>query len=205
MKIVKLNSRNRRSKSLLPPPAAIKLDIGCGSNKKPGFIGCDSIAFPGVDVVTNLNGPWPWPDNSVEEAHCSHCLEHFTVQERVHFFNELYRVMKLEAKCTMITPHWASCRAYGDPTHKWPPVSEFLWYYLKQDWRMTQAPHTDVKNWPGGFTCNFEVTWGYVLEPNVAARNQEYQQMAIQYYKEACTDMIATLVKKEYPNGNNPR
>lgn len=196
MKIVKLNSRNRQSKPLLPLPSEIiRLDIGCGQAKKAGFIGCDCLPFPGVDVVTDLRKEWPWKDSSVEEAHSSHCLEHFTGSQRVHFFNELYRVLKPAAKCTIITPHWASCRAYGDPTHKWPPVSEFLWYYLKRDWRLTQAPHTDIQHSKDGFSCNFEVTWGYGLEPNVANRNQEYQQMAIQYYKEACTDMVATLTK----------
>ncbi len=174
---------------------AIRLDIGSGPNGKPGFVHVDQIAFPGVDVCTDLRKEWPWKDGSVEEVHSSHCLEHFEATERVHFFNELFRVLKPGGKATIITPHWASCRAYGDPTHKWPPVSEFLWYYLKRDWRLTQAPHTDSQHNKEGFTCNFEVTWGYGLEPNVAARNQEYQQMAIQYYKEACTDMVATLTR----------
>ncbi len=180
----------------------------------------DCLPFPGVDVVANLAEPvfaevpkgfawmeevferkvlryakWRWSDSSIEEVHCSHFLEHLDRLQRVHFFNELHRVLKLGGKATVIIPHWASCRAYGDPTHQWPAVAEFLWYYLKHDWRLSQAPHTDTQNWPQGLKCNFEVTWGYGLEANVATRNAEYQQMAIQYYKEACTDMIATLTK----------
>jgi len=193
-KLAKLNSRNRLAKQ--PEPAPLRLDLGSGPNKKAGFLGVDAIAFPGVDVVCNLaDKAWPWDDASVEEAHASHFIEHLDAMQRVHFFNELHRVLKPGAKCTLITPHWSSCRAYGDPTHKWPPVSEFLWYYLKADWRAGNAPHTDAKYLPGGFACNFEVTWGYSLEPGIATRNQEYQQMAIQYYKEACQDTIATLTK----------
>ena len=115
--------------------------------------------------------------------------------ERVFFFNELHRVLKPGAKCTLIVPHWSSCRAYGDPTHQWPPVSEFAWFYLNRPWRDANAPHTDAAVLPGGFKCHFEVTWGYSLEPGVASRNTEYQQHATTYFKEACQDMIATLVK----------
>lgn len=194
MKTVKLKQLKR-----LRVPAtngeALKLNLGSGPTKMPGFLSVDQISFPGVDKVVDLRGSWPWLSNSVEEAHCSHCLEHFTAMERVHFMNELWRVLRVGAKATVIVPHWASCRAYGDPTHQWPPVSEFYWFYLKKEWRMTQAPHTDSSNLPNGFSCNFEVTWGYSLEPGVAARNQEYQQFAMQYYKEAAQDTIATLTK----------
>jgi len=196
VKLAKIKKNGRYGMPVTKPPTVItKLDLGCGPNKKPGFIGVDQTAFPGVDIVADLVDKWPWDDNSIEEAHCSHCLEHFTAMERVHFLNELYRVLKPGAKCTLIVPHWASCRAYGDPTHQWPPMSEFAFFYWKKDWRMANAPHTDVSNLAGGFNCNFDVTWGYSLEPGVAQRNQEYQQMAMTYYKEACQDMIATLTK----------
>lgn len=193
IKLKTLNSRNRhagKKESVL-----LKLDLGCGPNKKAGFTGVDSLSFPGVDVVSDLRSRWPFEDNSVDEAYASHCLEHFTAMERIHFFNQLYRVLKPGAKTTIITPHWSSCRAYGDPTHKWPPVSEFAWFYLSKVWRGGNAPHTDSANLEGGFNCNFEVTWGYGLNPEVASRNQEYQQFAMTHYKEAVTDMIATLTK----------
>ena len=194
MNTLKLNSRNRRAGKKEPIiQIPIRLDLGCGPNKKPTFTGVDAIQFPGVDIVSDLKGRWPWGDSTVEEAHSSHCMEHFTAMERVHFLNELYRVLKSGSKATIITPHWSSCRAYGDPTHQWPPVSEFLWYYLKRDWRMANAPHTDEKHLVNGFNCNFEVTWGYALDGPTSARNQEYQQMAMNYYKDCIQDMIATL------------
>jgi hypothetical protein len=199
MKLLKLRKNSRMTVPVAPKPSdngtPIRLDLGAGPNGKPGFLHVDQTAFPGVDMVADLRKPWPWADNSIEEAHSSHCLEHFDAMERVHFINELYRVLKVGAKCTLIVPHWASCRAYGDPTHKWPPVSEFAFFYWKRDWRMANAPHTDITHLAGGFNCNFDVTWGYSLEPGVAMRNQEYQQMAMTYYKEACQDIMATLTK----------
>ena len=172
-------------------PAVIKLDLGCGPNKREGFVGADAIKFPGVDVVVDLaTKKWPWKDESVEEAHASHFVEHLTGAQRIHFANELHRVLKKGAKATIITPHWASTRAYGDVTHQWPPVSEFWYYYLLAEWRKVNAPHN------AGYTCDFDATWGYSMNPTLAARNAEYQQHALGNYKEAAMDLIATVTKR---------
>ena len=184
-----------------PPAQRLKLDLGCGMNKRQGFLGVDAIDFDGVDCVADLTKPWPWPDSSVEEAHCSHTLEHFFGLQRVHVMNELWRVLIPGGKCTIIVPHFASCRAFGDFTHKWPPVSEFFFYYLSREWRLgnpvkglpPNAPHNDIEYNRDGYTCDFEATWGYAMHPALTVRNVEFQQFAFQFYKEAIQDVIATL------------
>lgn len=169
----------------------VKLDLGCGKNKKEGFLGVDVLAFEGVDVVCDLGvETWPWKDGEVEEANCSHTVEHLTAKERIHFVNELHRVLKPGGKCTIVTPHWASTRAYGDLTHQWPPVCEMWFYYLNKDWRSSQAPHNTE------YTCDFDATWGYSVHPALTTRNQEYQMYAINNFKEAAQDLVATVTKK---------
>lgn len=186
-------------------PVTLKLDLGCGKNKKPGFIGVDTIKFDGVDTVLDLSAktaikfddgrkgeafnPWPWEDGSVDEVHSSHFLEHLTGEQRIHFFNELYRVMMKDAKATIITPHWRSGRAYGDLTHQWPPVVEFFWYYLDKNWRAANAPHV-------GLTCDFNCTWGYSLAHPWNLKNQEAQAFALNHYTEVAQDMICTATKR---------
>jgi SAM-dependent methyltransferase len=55
----------------------IKLDIGCGANKQPDFVGMDFRALPGVDIVHNVElFPWPLPNDCVSVAMASHLLEH---------------------------------------------------------------------------------------------------------------------------------
>jgi hypothetical protein len=175
----------------------MKLDLGCGPNKREGFTGVDRIAFPGVDHVVDIGvDAWPFVDGSVEEAYSSHFVEHLTAVERIHFVNELYRVLQPGASCQIIVPHWASHRAYGDPTHQWPPIGEMWFFYLDKDWRASNAPHTDKANWQYGYDCNFTATWGYALNPALGVRSQEYQQFAVENYKEAVFDIHATLTKK---------
>ena len=175
----------------------MKIDLGCGPNKKEGFVGIDSIAFDGVDHVLDIGTErWPFDNETVDEAHASHFLEHLTATQRVHFYNELYRVLKPGMSATIIVPHWNSTRAYGDPTHQWPPVSEFSFYYLSREWRAGNAPHTDIKHNSQGFDCHFEATWGYGMHPALFARNPEYQQFALSWHKEAAQDLHANLMKR---------
>ena len=176
----------------LAPAAELKLDLGCGPNprKDDGYTGVDIRSFPGVDTVADLRKKWPWRDESVTEVRASHFLEHLLPMERVHFANELYRVLKKGGKALITTPHWAAARAYGDMTHVWPPVSEFWFYYLNAKWRAEQAPANDF------YTCDFEASWGYGIRPDLNLRGEEYRNYALANFKEAAQDMICTLTKK---------
>lgn len=183
----------------------IKLDLGCGPNKNgPEWVGVDCMQFDNkVDIIFNLAEidltagtdkysqfkKWPWDDNTVDEIHCSHFLEHLTGVERVHFMNEVYRILKPGAKCTVVVPHWASNRSYGDVTHQWPPISEMYFYYLSVAWRAVNAPHNNF------YKCNFNASWGYSMRQDLVVRTQEYQNFALQNFKEAAQDTIATLIK----------
>lgn len=183
--------------------APLKIDLGCGTNKRTDgkWIGVDVLKFEGVDIVLDLGKKkWPWPDGSVDEVHASHFVEHLEAMERVHFVNELYRVLKpavwnegrlVQGFATIIVPHWASQRAYGDVTHSWPPVSEFWFYYLDKDWRAVNAPHNNF------YKCNLQVQWGYNMHPEIAARNVEFQQYEMKWGKEACSDIIANFYRKD--------
>lgn len=176
-------------------PKLMKLDFGCGPHPREGFEGVDVRSFDGkvAHIVDLRRTPWPWADESVEEAHASHLVEHLTASERIQFCNELWRILIPGGKCQIIVPHWASCRAYGDLTHQWPPVSEFWFYYLDKPWRDQNAPHNDA------YTCHFHATWGYSMREDLLVRNQEYQQFALQNYKETALDLMATLTKTELP------
>lgn len=169
----------------------MKLDLGCGKKKKEGFFGVDSHSFEGVDAVVNLGEDmWPWENDFIEEAHCSHMLEHLTPKQRIHFANELWRVLKKGGKASIITPHYASVRAYGDLTHEWPPVVSFWYLYLNAEWRKENAPHNT------GYLCDFDHSYGFGLHPSVQARNQDYQNYAVIHLLEGAQDLHVTLTKR---------
>ena len=186
----------KRALKVVIPSLPLKLDLGCGTRKREGFVGVDRRKFDGVDIVTDLMKKWPWDDGTAEEINMSHSLEHFSGIQRVHIFNEMYRVMQKGAKATITTPNWSSGRAYGDFTHQWPPVSEMLFNYLNKTWRAENAPDNDIQWNPQGYSCDFDHTGGYSLHPHLNGRNQEYQQHALTFWKEAGLDIITTLIKR---------
>jgi hypothetical protein len=182
------------------PDALLRLDFGCGKNKKEGFKGVDIRPFEGVDFVLNIaEAHWPWPADSVDEVHCSHFIEHLTWPQRVHFFNELGRVMKKGANATLIWPHWCGDRYWGDPTHQ-QPMSPFALYYLNREWRKANAPHVDydsnTEHFWHEYTCDFDNVIAYSLHPALNGRNQDFVSWAMQFYKEAAQDVMATLQKR---------
>lgn len=177
----------------------LKLNLGAGKSRMDGYLSVDSIPFEGLDVVCDLREKWPWPDDSVSHIHMSHVLEHFEADERVHIFNECYRVLIPGGQAHIVTPHWASQRAYGDPTHKWPAVSEFAFYYVWKDWRTQNAPHTDIEFNPKGFNCDFNFGGGYTLHSDMNAWNDERKQYAQKWYKEAALDTVMTITSNKKP------
>ncbi|MAF42795.1 MAG: hypothetical protein CMI54_01320 [Parcubacteria group bacterium] len=97
----------------------IKLDIGCGKNKKEGFIGIDIDPNSNADITASaLN--LPFENSSVDEIICSHLVEHFPPAELQKFFDEIYRVLKPGAKAWLKADReWSEGRLLRkDPDHK---------------------------------------------------------------------------------------
>ena len=95
----------------------IKLDIGCGQNKKLGFKGLDKIKMIGVDIVCDLEKEkMPINDSSVQETFSMHFLEH--TNNLVQVMEEIWRVSTNGARVVLAVPYYNSIGAYRDPTHK---------------------------------------------------------------------------------------
>lgn len=97
----------------------IKLDIGCGKNKKEGFIGIDIDPKSGADIIASALD-LPFEDSSVDEISCSHLVEHFHPNEAQNFFDEIYRVLKNGGRAWLkIDRDWLEKRLLRkDPGHK---------------------------------------------------------------------------------------
>lgn len=113
----------------------LKLDIGCGLNKKEGFLGCDLRSHKDIDFTFNFEKDvWPFEDGSVTEILSHHTFEH--IEDIISVMNEMWRVMKWESKATIIVPHKDCELAWQDPTHKRFWVKEgmkhFCGSYLKK-------------------------------------------------------------------------
>ncbi len=98
----------------------LKLHLGAGHKKYPGYVNVDSATACTPDVVWDLEKtPWPWEDNSVSEIKLEHVLEHLgeTTASYIAIWKEMYRVCRNGAEIHIMVPHWTHENFYNDPTH----------------------------------------------------------------------------------------
>ena len=93
------------------------LDVGCGPNKRPGAIGVDSNLNTDADVLCDLNRPLPFRDNTFDEVHAIHVIEH--LEDVMRAMAEFHRVTRPGGVLYVVTPHYSDFASFCDPTHRW--------------------------------------------------------------------------------------
>jgi len=177
----------------------LKLDLACGNNKNTdGFKGVDIVETASTDYVFDLlKFPWPFEDNSVDEVHCSHFIEHIphdihnpndTRDGFIQFIDEVYRILKPGAKATMLAPYYTSIRAYGDPTHV-RAICDWTFYYFNRSWiEANKLEHYGIKS-------NFEVRHSYFVTNDLTLKSDEVRDNAFIHYWNTADDIIFELKK----------
>jgi len=81
----------------------VKLNLGCGPDKMPGWINVDFYAE--ADENVNLNSyPWPWETGSVDVVAMFHVLEH--LEDRIQAIREVHRILKDKGEFWLKVPHF---------------------------------------------------------------------------------------------------
>lgn len=100
----------------MPPKQSPILNIGCGPDPPKGPVNLDIYPFPGVDVVHDIQQPWPFPDSYFSRINAHHVLEHLS--DLVPPINEAYRCLLPLGLLAITVPWWSGEWAHGDPSHK---------------------------------------------------------------------------------------
>ncbi len=94
----------------------LRLNLGCGLRRLPGYYNVDRVLLSGVDILADLEEPLSdLPDDSVEAIYCRHTLEH--VSRLMELVADLHRVTHHEGRIEVIAPHFSNPYGYSDPTH----------------------------------------------------------------------------------------
>jgi SAM-dependent methyltransferase len=92
------------------------LNLGCGTDIRPGCVNLDRAALPGVDVVHNLDVlPLPFAERQFDHIVAKDVLEHV---DYVNVLRELHRILKPGGTLFIQVPHFTSVDNYIDPTHR---------------------------------------------------------------------------------------
>lgn len=112
----------------------MKINLGCGYRKLPGFVNIDNRAEVEPDLVCNgLN--LPYEDSTVDEVRAFDYLEHIPIGQTIDQINEIWRVLKPGGTLTHQTPSTEGAGAFQDPHHvSFWNINSWL-YYMNDHYR----------------------------------------------------------------------
>lgn len=212
-------------------PGPVRIDLACGQNVRAGFEGADLFAPNPTHRIDILKFPWrplrpdgslgdPLADNSVDELHSAHFVEHipmaFIDKDNVAhlvpdigrkdmffaFFDEAYRVLKPDIKPDPAT---------GRPAQPGGKMTVIVPYLMNH--RAFQDPthrrflcETSflylAKQWRDGnglshygVDCNFNMHIDRTTSMVEGAYNAETAQMRATHYWNVVMDIVVTLDK----------
>jgi len=98
----------------------VKLNLGCGQNRREGYVNVDREPAVEPDVVMDMEDfPWPFDTDSVDEVVANHVLEHIgaTTNVFIGVMQEIYRICRAGATIHIAVPHPRHDNFLNDPTH----------------------------------------------------------------------------------------
>jgi predicted SAM-dependent methyltransferase len=126
----------------------IKYLLGAGEVREEGFITVDLSDKCGCDIVADVRVfPWDWMPDGVDMIKSQNLLEHLTEEERVKYFNEAHRKLKVGGILYTLVPLLMSpedsleelkehlMAAFTDPTHKSYWSTQTIDYFNKDHQR----------------------------------------------------------------------
>lgn len=89
----------------------MKLNLGCGSDIRKGYLNVDNVNGPDIDFLMDIEKPFPFSDSSIDEIMASHVLEH--THRYASIIKECHRVLKPGGKLEVRVPYGIN----PDPFH----------------------------------------------------------------------------------------
>jgi hypothetical protein len=133
----------------------VKLNLGCGQNRKEGYVNADREPAANPDVVMDMEEfPWPFDTDSVDEVVANHVLEHVGATPSVFIgvMQELYRICRAGAAIHIAVPHPRHDNFISDPTHVRPVTPQMLELFSKRNcerWRLEGAATSPLALYAG--------------------------------------------------------
>jgi predicted SAM-dependent methyltransferase len=106
----------------------MKLDIGCGGNKKQGFTGVDINPGEQVDFVMDVR-KLEFEDNSIDEIFSRRCVQHVEDDEKA--LSEIFRILKPNGIFTLKVASWYGWLFYR--LHLSPSYGAYKIFHLYRD------------------------------------------------------------------------
>ena len=162
--------------------SAARLNLGCGTDIRPGYVNLDSADLPGVDVIHDLRAlPLPFGNEAFEEVICQDVLEH--LPDYPSLLGEIHRVMAPGGRLVIRSPHFTSRSVWLDPTHRATFSIDTLRFFVAGDRYAERAYYfpfkfSAVESARIVFHRYRGMPWNFLVEPlvNATPRMQAYYE-----------------------------
>jgi len=142
----------------------MKVDIGCGKNKKQGFVGIDQFPGKEVDIVCNINKKIKLKDNSVSILYSHHVLEHVESLEKT--MEEIYRICKKNSIVIIEVPHFSGRGAFYEFHRRFFRCNSFEDFEQKEkDMFTTNKVKIKIIGKRLRFLKRWYYPWNFIVEP----------------------------------------
>lgn len=157
----------------------MKFNMGCGHNRREGYVNVDASPECAPDQVWDLEQfPWPWPDGCAEEVQFIHSLEHMGGDPKTFLaiMQELYRISAPGCAVVIHVPHPRHDNFLNDPTHVRAITPDMLSLFDREkndEWRRLGGANSPLAHYTG-VDFKIESTTTVLAEP-YATRLKEGQ------------------------------
>ena len=163
----------------------IKLNLGCGSRFKDGYINIDfdsideiTKRYPNIDINDNCKFvqcnilELPYENGTVDEIRADAILEHLSFKEESLFFAEVKRVLKKGGILNFSVPDFE--------------VLITKWIVAKDDWKDFFRDDDEAikqEHWFGQYSYSQDSRWGYLMAGIFGPQNGKGQTHRNAYSK----------------------
>lgn len=117
-----------QSENYIAEAGKLKLHLGCGNLRYPGFVNCDLDGD--TDLSYDITQRGPWPNGSVDHISCHHVLEHVSYRLFGHVLDEWKRILKLGGTVDIGMPDLdLVCQEFldADETRRWNAILPIMY------------------------------------------------------------------------------
>lgn len=112
----------------------VKVYLGAGKHRLPGWVHTDRHPFAGLDLVFDAGRSLPFRTQSVAHVYTQDFLEHLPPEAKVPLMNEIWRVLTPGGTMEHWVPNAGSRNDFGSPSHL-------------SHWNLQQFEHFDVNSY----------------------------------------------------------
>jgi predicted SAM-dependent methyltransferase len=162
----------------------MKLNLGCGFDKREGWLNVDNFAECQPDQLVDIEQtPWDLPTDGFEFVLMKHVLEHVgaTFDRFAAVMRELYRVVQPDGIVEIHVPHFRHDTYWSDPTHVrafTPLTFGMMSKRQNREWIAARANYTmlafvmDVDFELEGASQTYDSHWWKKVEDGVMTRDE---------------------------------